>query len=136
MTTAPHGTETAPVAKPRRKRAPKTVITAPWDTAEILTTPGRIQALLEVSFEEEDAETNGYLVVHALNAIVRKRGVAEVAAAAGLNPTGLYKMLSPGRQPSIATVLRVMRALGYRLAPIRLGEAEDGAEHPQSGNDG
>ena len=132
MTTAPQGVETVLAPKPRRKRAPKTVIIAPYDPADYLTTPGRIHALLDVSFEEEDAETEGYLVVTALSAIVRRRGLAEVAAAAGLNPAGLQAMLARGRKPNIATVLRVLRALGYRLAPIRL---EDGGvqEAPEEG---
>lgn len=124
MTAAPQ-TPNAPAEAPRRKRGRPAVATAPYDPAEILTSPADAAALLAVAFEEEDAETNGQLVVRALNAAARYRGMAEVAEAAGLNPTGLYTMLAPGRLPNIATVLRVMRALGYRLTPVEIeGEAK------------
>lgn len=113
MTTAPH--TPAPTAAPRRKRGPKTVITAPWDAAEVLTTPARVQALLEVAFEEDEGD--GKLITHAIGAAARARGMPEVAAAAGLNPTTIYRSLSPSSSPSLPTVLKVLRALGYRLVP-------------------
>jgi probable addiction module antidote protein len=128
MTTQTRAPDTAPTPAPRRKPGPKTVVTAPYDPADYLTTPAKAQALLEVAFEEDDGD--GKLIAHALGAAARARGMAEVAAAAGLNPTTIYRSLSPNNSPSLTTVLRVLRALGYRLTPIPQGEAEaqDSAE--------
>lgn len=120
MTTAPLTPETAPADAPRRKRgrppaAAQTVATAPYDPADYLTTPARVHALLEAAFEEDDGD--GKLITHAIGAAARARGMAEVAAAAGLNPTTIYRSLSPSSSPSLPTVLKVVRALGYRLVP-------------------
>jgi|GEM_PF-4444713 len=112
----------APVPAAPRKRGRPPIDLAPYDPADYLAGPEDEAALLHAAFAEEDRDTDGQLVVRALNAIARKHGMTDVAARAGLNPTGLYKTLSPGRQPSIATILRVLNALGYRLTPQPIGQ--------------
>lgn len=116
MTSAPQGSETAPAA-PRRKRGRPRVEVTPYDSADYLTTPERELAYLEAAFEEDEGD--GKLIALALGAAARARGMAEVAATAGLNPTTLYRSLSPATTPNLATALRVLRALGYTLTPRR-----------------
>ena len=43
-------------------------------------------------------------------------GVRTVAAAAGLNPTQLYRTLSPGGNPSLSTLTAVLGVMGLRVA--------------------
>lgn len=51
----------------------------------------------------------------AIGDIARAKGMTEVAAAAGLNRESLYRALSEKGNPSPATVMKVLIALGIRL---------------------
>ena len=85
--------------------------TIPWNTEDHLETPEDIAAYLEAAFEDGDPE----LIVHALGAVARSRGMTEIARRTGLGRQSLYKALSPEGQPEFATVLKVVRALGLKL---------------------
>ena len=45
----------------------------------------------------------------------RARGMAQMAKDTGISREGLYKALSPEGNPSLATVLKVVKALGLKL---------------------
>ena len=47
--------------------------------------------------------------------MARSRGMAQTARVAGLSREGLYKALSADGNPSFATVLKVLAALGLRM---------------------
>ena len=47
--------------------------------------------------------------------MARSRGMAQTARDAGLSREGLYKALSADGNPSFATVLKVLAALGLRM---------------------
>ena len=70
-------------------------------------------AYLEASIEE--AAGDAAFVAKALGDIARARGMAQVAADAGLSRESLYKALSGERVPTFETVLRVVGALGLKL---------------------
>ena len=89
---------------------PKTT-THPWDAAEHLHTQEDMVAYLEAAFEEGDAS----LIAAALGDIARAKGMTEIAKRAGLGRESLYKALSPDGNPELATVMRVMEALGLKL---------------------
>lgn len=55
------------------------------------------------------------VVAAALGDLARARGMTQVARAAGLGRESLYKALSPGGNPELGTVLRVVAALGLEL---------------------
>jgi probable addiction module antidote protein len=55
------------------------------------------------------------LVVQALGAIAKARGMAQIAKDTGLRRESLYKALSPEGNPEFNTVLKVVKALGIRL---------------------
>ncbi len=55
------------------------------------------------------------LVAAALGDVARAKGMAQIAKAAGLGRESLYKALSPEGNPEFATVLKVIRALGFKL---------------------
>ena len=85
--------------------------TRAWDPAEHLDTPERISGYLDAALEDDDPA----LVTAALGDIARAKGMSKIAEAAGLGRESLYKALSREGNPELATVLRVVRALGLRL---------------------
>jgi probable addiction module antidote protein len=94
------------------KKKPRTKLrTIPWDSAAYLGTKHDIAGYLEAVFEDGDPA----LVAHALGIVARAKGMAKIARAAGLGRESLYKALSPDGNPELATVLKVLRALGLKL---------------------
>jgi len=85
--------------------------TRPWDVTEHLETDEDMAAYLEAALEEGDPA----LVAAALGDIARAKGIAQIAREAGLGRESLYRALSPEGNPELATVLKVVRALGLRL---------------------
>ena len=53
-------------------------------------------------------------IARALGEIARAKGMSQVAKDAGLSPESLYRALSAEGNPSLATVLKVAKALGVR----------------------
>jgi probable addiction module antidote protein len=82
-----------------------------WDAAEHLETVDDMVLYLEAAFEERDAS----LIAAALGDIARAKGMTDVARNAGLGRESLYKALSSDGNPELATVMKVMEALGLRL---------------------
>ena len=85
--------------------------TKSWDAAEHLKSDEDMAAYLEAALEDGDPA----LVAGALGDIARAKGMTEIAREAGLGRESLYKALSPGGNPELATILKVVRALGLRL---------------------
>jgi probable addiction module antidote protein len=85
--------------------------TVPWDAAEHLETEEDMAIYLEAALEENDPA----LVAAALGDIARAKGMSQIAREAGLGRESLYKALSPEGNPELATVLKVLKALGLRL---------------------
>ena len=55
------------------------------------------------------------LVAHALGVIARARNMSQLARDTGLSREGLYKALSSDGNPSLDTIMKAARSLGYRL---------------------
>ena len=90
-----------------------------WDAAETLDNEADMAAYLEAAFEEGDAA----LVAAAVGDIARAWGMSELSRRTGLGRESLYKALSPSGNPELATVLRVVAALGLRLRAVPAGRA-------------
>ena len=88
-------------------------VTSPLDVAEHLRTPEEMAAYLEASIEQADGDAA--FIAKALDDIARAKGMSQVASDAGLSRESLYKALSGERNPTLDTVLRVVRALGLKL---------------------
>ncbi|MFN7570693.1 MAG: addiction module antidote protein [Betaproteobacteria bacterium] len=86
-------------------------VTTPWDPADHLETEEDMAAYLEAALEEGDPA----LVAAALGDIARAKGMTHVAREAGLGRESLYKALSPSGNPELATILKVVSALGLQL---------------------
>ena len=87
--------------------------TVPYDVARQLRTPAEMAAYLDAWLCEAPDDVTG--IARALGDIARARGMSQVARAAGLSRESLYKALSEDGNPSLATVLKVAKALGLRL---------------------
>ena len=84
-----------------------------WDAVEHLETKEDVRLYLEACFEEDPGD--GSLIRAALNDVARAQNMAQLSRDAGMSREGLYKALSSDGNPSFATVLRVVRALGMQL---------------------
>jgi probable addiction module antidote protein len=90
-----------------------------WDAADFLESEEDMAAYLEAALEQGDAA----LFTAALGDIARVKGMSEIARKSGLGRESLYKALSPEGNPELATVLKVVRSLGLRLAAKTAGSA-------------
>lgn len=89
--------------------APKT---KPYDAAEFLTDEETIAAYLTDALETGDPR----IIAKALGTVARARGgMAQLAEETGLSREALYRALSDTGNPELATILKVIRALGIRL---------------------
>jgi probable addiction module antidote protein len=82
-----------------------------WDAANYLKTEAQRVAYLEAALEDGDPT----LVTVAVGDIARSVGMSNVARDAGVGRESLYKALSPTGNPELATILRVLHAVGLRL---------------------
>ena len=85
--------------------------TREWDTVEFLDSEEKMALYLEAALEEGDAG----LVAAALGDITRAKGMTEIARESGLGRESLYKALSVDGNPTFATILKVIAALGLKL---------------------
>ncbi len=83
-----------------------------FDAAEYLETEADIAHFLDETARDGDAEA----IALALGVIARARNMSRLARATGLTRGGLYKALSPGGNPSLDTVVKVARELGFVLS--------------------
>ena len=90
-----------------------------WDTAEHLTNEEEIALYMEACLEE--AGDDAAFIAKALGDIARAKGMTQLAKETGMGRENLYKALSGKGNPSFATILKVMGALGLQLhaAPRR-----------------
>ena len=95
-----------------RTAAPQTKTIA-YDVAEQLRTPEEMAAYLDAWLT--DAPDDAASIARALGDIARAKGMTQVARDSGLSRESLYKALSENGNPSLATVLKVAKALGLRL---------------------
>lgn len=84
-----------------------------YDVVDYLKTEEDLAAYLEACMEE--AGDDAAYIAAALGDIARARGMAQLAKDTGISREGLYKALSPEGNPSLATVLKVVKALGLKL---------------------
>ena len=84
-----------------------------WDSAEHLKTDEDVVLYIDACLEE--AGDDAAFIAKALGTIARARGMTQLARDTGIGRESLYKALSGESNPSFATILKVMSALGIRL---------------------
>ena len=82
-----------------------------WNVTDALKTPEARAAYIEAAIEENDPD---FLTV-ALGDVAKAEGMTKVARKAKVTRENLYRALSPGGNPTMATVMRVLDALGLRI---------------------
>lgn len=87
--------------------------TRPYDAAAYLKTEEDCALYLQAALA--DSHGDATLVVTALRNSVRALGMMNLARETGLSRAGLYKALSPEGNASLATVMKVCKALGLEL---------------------
>ena len=82
-----------------------------WDAAEHLDTDEAIAAYLSEVMALDDPQH----LVQALNTIARAHGMTQIARNAGIGRQALYKSLGETGNPTLTTLMSVMKALGLKL---------------------
>jgi probable addiction module antidote protein len=100
-------------ASKTKSNATQRTKTVPYDVSEQLRTPEEMAAYLDAWLEEAPDDAAG--IARALGDIARAKGMTQVARDAGLSRESLYKALGENGNPSFATVLKVVRALGVKF---------------------
>lgn len=100
-----------------------TVETIPFDAARYLNSPEAVEEYLIASFESAFELDDPRLITNALGVVARAKGMTQMAEDAELSRTALYRALSAEGRPELATIFKVMQALGLRLAPVRMKPA-------------
>ena len=88
--------------------------TSKWDPSEHISSREDMAAYLEAALEDGDPG----VISAALGDIARSRGMAQLARDTGLGRESLYKSLSADGNPELATILKVVGALGLRLHAV------------------
>lgn len=88
-------------------------IFARYDSADYLKTEADIAAYLEAAMDE-GADDPAY-VARALGVVARARNMTTLAQEVGMSRVGLSKALSGEGNPTLATVMKVAKALGLKV---------------------
>ena len=96
-------------AKTRARTKTKTF---PFDAAEMLDTPEAIAEYLGAALETNDPS----FITRAIGTAARARGMSDIARESGLSRENLYRSLDGETKAEFGTIVRVLDALGVRLA--------------------
>jgi probable addiction module antidote protein len=88
--------------------------TTPFDPSEYLDDPEAIAEYVTAAFESGDPA----VVTDAIGVVARAKGMSQLAADTGLSRPALYKALSAEGHPELATVMKVLQALGLQLRAL------------------
>ena len=83
-----------------------------YDSADYFTEERAQRALLDDAFDSNDPAT----ILHAIGIVARARGMSSLAQETGLKRQQLYHAFRTGGNPTMATVTKVLQALGLRLS--------------------
>lgn len=84
--------------------------------------PEFASAYLSAALDEAEEPGGRVALLAALRQVAEARGMAAVAARAGIPRESMYRVLSPSGNPRLETLLAVIAALGLRL-DIRTSES-------------
>ena len=91
-----------------------------FDVSELLDSEESILAFLEDILESGDPK----VIAGGLGDVARAKGMAELAAKAGLSRESLYRALSEDGNPRLDTLMKVLAALGVKLSVSPASAAE------------
>lgn len=82
-----------------------------YDPAEDLGSEEVMAVFMAEAFETNDAA----YIAHALGVVARAKGMAQIAGQTGLSREQLYRSFSDQGNPTLKTMLAVLKALGLEL---------------------
>lgn len=85
--------------------------TFPYDPAKDLVSKEGIAVFIADAFETGDPA----YIAHALGVVARSKGMSELARETGLSREQLYRSFSEEGNPTLKTMLAVMKALGLDM---------------------
>ncbi|WP_343682812.1 addiction module antidote protein [Acinetobacter baylyi] len=85
-----------------------------FDMADHLDSEEAVADYLSIVLEEDDPEA----FIQALGTVARARSMKEIAEKTGLNRESLYKALSGDTNPRYETIVKVINAMGLKLAIV------------------
>jgi probable addiction module antidote protein len=88
--------------------------TTAWDAADHLKSPGDIAAYVQAVFDEGDPT----LIAAALGDVARSQGMTALAKKTGVSRAALYRALGSNGNPTLSTLLSVIKALGLKLQTV------------------
>ena len=86
-----------------------------FDPLDYLQNEKDCREALIAAYEEDTGD--GTLIAATLEDVAKARGMSQLARETGLSHKNLYRSLSGEGRPEFATILKVSRALGLRMAP-------------------
>ena len=95
-----------------------------FDPAEYLTTDEGIAYFMADAFETGDAA----YIAHAVGVVARAKGMGELARQTGLSREQLYRSFSEEGNPTLRTMLAVMKALGVEMSARPAGARKEEAQ--------
>ncbi len=84
-----------------------------FNAADYVKTEEDVRELLRAATEEDSGD--GAVIRAVLKHVARTRNMSVLAREAGLNRGNLYEALSEDGNPTLATLLKITRALGLRV---------------------
>lgn len=82
-----------------------------YDPAEFLDTEKLQKDYLDYVAKEGTSEE----LIEAIKAVARAKGMSKTAKETGISRSGLYKALSPEGNPTIDTLSKIAKSIGYKL---------------------
>jgi probable addiction module antidote protein len=92
----------------------------PFDASKYLDDEESVRHYLEDILESGDPK----VIAAGLGEVARAKGMAELAAKAGLSRESLYRALSEDGNPRLDTLMKVLAALGVKLSVSPASAAE------------
>jgi probable addiction module antidote protein len=86
-----------------------------YDPADALKSDEAIEVFLRDAFESGDAQ----YIAKALGVVARAKGMTKIARKTGLAREQLYRSLSENGNPTLATILAVLKAIGFEMTGKR-----------------
>ena len=82
-----------------------------FDAAAVLDSDEAIAEYMAAAFETEDAA----FIADAVGVVARARGMSDIARESGLSREQLYRSFSVSGNPTLKSMLAVMKALGMKV---------------------
>lgn len=86
---------------------------APYDSADYLKSADDCVLYLQACLQE--APEDAAFIARAIGTVARARGMMQLSRDTGISREGLYKALGDQANPTFATVLKVLHALGLQM---------------------